>query len=146
MNVNGANLRNSVLQNWQIFKLYTDEASMDEGIVFQSIDDLEIWDDIPKPTHLEEEPNLPTKFELLQNYPNPFNPKTNIKFSTASHDFIRLEIYDTLGQLLYTLVNEELPAGDYEVEFDATKLSSGVYFYQLKNKSFVQAKKMLLLK
>ncbi len=78
-------------------------------------------------------------FIYTQNYPNPFNPSTKIKFTipaviaseTKQSQLITLKVYDVLGNEIATLVNEEKPAGSYEVEFDATDLPSGVYFYQL---------------
>jgi len=90
--------------------------------------------------------NLPKSFELSQNYPNPFNPTTGIKYAVSSMQFVTLKIYDILGNEVAILVNEEKPSGVYEVEFDAKNLSSGVYFYQLKSGSFVETKKMMLLR
>jgi N-acetylneuraminic acid mutarotase len=92
-----------------------------------------------------------TKFILEQNYPNPFNPTTKIKYSipsvgTSLMKFVQLKIYDILGNEVATLVNEEKPAGTYEVEFNGNNLSSGVYFYQIKAGSFISTKKFLLLK
>ncbi|MEE9448576.1 MAG: C25 family cysteine peptidase [Ignavibacteriaceae bacterium] len=113
------------------------------------------------------EMELPITFALEQNYPNPFNPSTKIRFTiptsplnpssrqggTGSYQgegqrerLITLKVYDVLGKEIATLVNEEKPAGTYEVEFDASSLSSGIYFYQLRAGSFNQTKKMLLLK
>ncbi|MBK9099102.1 MAG: agmatine deiminase family protein [bacterium] len=96
----------------------------------------------------------PEEFYLSQNYPNPFNPSTKIKFTLPSviasgakqSQFVFLKVYDILGNEVATLVNEERPAGTYEVNFDAAELPSGVYFYQLKANSFIETKKMLLLK
>ncbi len=92
-------------------------------------------------------------FNLEQNYPNPFNPSTTIKFTISDLPagrqglrFTTLKIYDVLGNEIATLVNEELPSGEYEVEFDARGLTSGIYFYQLRAGSFIQTKKMLLIK
>ena len=85
-------------------------------------------------------------YELYQNYPNPFNPSTRIQYSVSSTQKITLKVYDVLGNEIATLVNEEKPAGNYEVEFDGTGLPSGIYFYQLKARSFVDTKKMILLK
>lgn len=86
------------------------------------------------------------EFKLEQNYPNPFNPSTIIKYSIPTSSFAQLTIYDVLGNEVATLVNEEQPAGEYEVEFNADVLTSGVYFYKLSSGSFVNTKKMLLLK
>jgi hypothetical protein len=89
---------------------------------------------------------LPNKFALRQNYPNPFNPKTSILFRIADFGFTTLRVYNILGNEVVTLVNEELPAGEYQIEFDATRLSSGTYFYTLTSGSFRETKKMILLK
>jgi photosystem II stability/assembly factor-like uncharacterized protein len=85
-------------------------------------------------------------FKLSQNYPNPFNPLTKIEYQIPQLSFVTLKIYDVLGNEITTLVNEEKPAGSYEVEFDANKLPSGIYFYQLKTGSYVQSRKMVFLK
>ena len=95
----------------------------------------------------ENEKSLPLdKFNLFQNYPNPFNPATNIAFLISNSSFVTLKVYDIIGNEVATLMNEEKTAGEYEVHFDASKLASGIYFYQLKAGSFVQTKKMILLK
>ena len=86
------------------------------------------------------------QFELQQNYPNPFNPSTNIQYAISSMQFVTLKVYDILGREVATLFNEEKPAGIYDVEFNGTQLSSGTYFYQLKAGSFIETKKMTLLK
>jgi oligosaccharide reducing-end xylanase len=84
---------------------------------------------------------------LMQNYPNPFNPSTKIRYGISRPDLITLKLYDTLGKEIVTLVNEEKPAGIYEVEYDAGLLSSGIYFYQLRtNTGFIENKKLVLLK
>jgi hypothetical protein len=90
--------------------------------------------------------NLVMNYILFQNYPNPFNPSTKIEFHIADFGFVSLKVYDLLGSEVATLVNEEKPAGEYEVEFDGNKLPSGIYFYQLIAGDFVEAKKMILLK
>jgi photosystem II stability/assembly factor-like uncharacterized protein len=93
----------------------------------------------------------PVEFSLYQNFPNPFNPVTKIKFEIpgqARNDntLVTLKIYDILGREVATLVNEEKPAGEYEVEFDGNGLPSGIYFYQLKTGQYSETKKMVLLK
>jgi aminopeptidase N len=94
----------------------------------------------------DEQVEVPTKFKLEQNYPNPFNPSTTIEYLVTSSEFITLKVYDVLGDEVATLVNQEKPAGRYEVEFNASKLSSGIYFYKLQAGSFIETKKMVLLK
>ena len=90
--------------------------------------------------------NLPDKFDISQNYPNPFNPSTTIKFQVPSSGIVSLKVYDVLGKEVATLVNEEKPAGSYEINFNASQLSSGIYFYKIQAGSFIQTKKMILLK
>jgi ligand-binding sensor domain-containing protein len=98
-------------------------------------------------TESEEETNLqPEEFSLSQNYPNPFNPSTTINFSVPSSEFVALKIYDVLGNEVVTLVNEEKPAGSYEVNFSAEGLTSGIYFYKLLAGTFIETKKMILIK
>jgi hypothetical protein len=89
---------------------------------------------------------IPTKNSLSQNYPNPFNPTTNIEFRIADVGFVSLKVYDVLGKEVATLVNEEKSAGIYKINFDASKLSSGVYIYQLKVNGLISSKKFVLLK
>ncbi|MEO8233457.1 MAG: SBBP repeat-containing protein, partial [Ignavibacteriota bacterium] len=89
---------------------------------------------------------IPTVFSLEQNYPNPFNPNTTISYQLPISGQVTLKVYDVLGDEVATLVNEENPAGFYKVEFDASKLSSGIYFYKIQFEKFVETKKMILLK
>ncbi len=91
--------------------------------------------------------NLPTEFLLSQNYPNPFNPNTTISFSLVDMEFVSLKIYDILGREIKTLINnEEMESGFYEIDFDATNLNSGIYFYKLTTNNFSEMKKMILIK
>ncbi|MCW8814161.1 MAG: multicopper oxidase domain-containing protein, partial [Chlorobium sp.] len=88
-----------------------------------------------------------TDFRLEQNYPNPFNPSTTINFSVPNENtLVSLKIYNSLGQEVGTLINQIVPAGNHEVQFDASSLSSGVYFYTLNAGNFVESKKMILMK
>ena len=89
---------------------------------------------------------VPTEFMLYQNYPNPFNPSTTINYSIPEIVFVSISVYDVLGNEIATLVNEEKPAGSYEINFNATNLSSGIYFQRLQAGSFVDTKKMMLMK
>ncbi len=106
-------------------------------------------------TGVEETDALPTKFSLSQNYPNPFNPTTKINYTIPNyveknHDFslqhVTLEIFDALGRKIATLVNARQPAGNYSVQFNASKLTSGIYFYTLRAGAFTATKKMILMK
>jgi hypothetical protein len=89
---------------------------------------------------------IPKEYNLSQNYPNPFNPVTMIKFSLPKASFITLKVYDILGREVSVLVNGQKPAGQYIVDFDASSLTSGVYFYRLESNDFVEVKRMVVLK
>ncbi len=98
-------------------------------------------------TGVEENNNsIPLGYSLSQNYPNPFNPSTKIQYSISSQQNVTLKVYNVLGNEVATLVNEEKPAGTYEVFFNGSNLSSGVYFYKLQSGSFVETRKLILLK
>jgi hypothetical protein len=88
----------------------------------------------------------PLVFSLSQNYPNPFNPSTKINYSIPQSSNVVIKVFDILGNEVATLVNEQKPAGSYEIEFNATNFPSGVYCYQLKAGTFIETKKMLLVK
>jgi predicted GH43/DUF377 family glycosyl hydrolase len=88
----------------------------------------------------------PLKFKLSQNYPNPFNPSTKINFAIPQTSFVNLTVYNVLGEEVATLVNETKAPGNYEVNFNAVNLTSGIYFYKLQTGSFNETKKMILIK
>ena len=88
----------------------------------------------------------PSVLALYQNYPNPFNPTTTISYQIPELSSVSLKVYDVLGKEITTLVNEEKPIGRYEITFNVAELPSGIYFYQLRAGSFVEIKKMILLK
>jgi hypothetical protein len=83
---------------------------------------------------------------MFQNYPNPFNPSTTIRYSIINPDVVKIKIYDVLGREVRTLVNEFKQAGTYELQFSANGLASGIYLYRIESGSFVETKKMILLK
>lgn len=89
---------------------------------------------------------LPDKFRLEQNYPNPFNPVTKIRFSIPEHSNVKLFVYDVTGRLVTELVNSVLNAGEYETEFNALNITSGVYFYTLRAGNFTDTKKLIVIK
>jgi hypothetical protein len=97
-------------------------------------------------TSASEELNSINSYSLSNNYPNPFNPTTNIQYAIGITQFVSLKIFDVLGTKIETLVNEERPAGIYELNWNAANLPSGVYFYRLQAGEFVQTRKMILLK
>jgi len=101
-----------------------------------------MWEGV---SSLETYENKQKVFRLSQNYPNPFNPSTNIEFSISRSEFVTLKIYNLLGQEISSLVSEKLNAGSYTFSWDAGKLSSGVYLYQLEAGDYAQTRKMVLL-
>ncbi|HUI64264.1 MAG TPA: T9SS type A sorting domain-containing protein [Bacteroidota bacterium] len=90
--------------------------------------------------------DVPNSFGLEQNYPNPFNPTTTIRYSLPQKAYVNLIVYNSIGQKVSTLVQETQAPGYHEVKFDGTNLASGVYFYRIQTKSFIQTKKVLLLR
>lgn len=118
----------------------------------------EIIDEVTSVEHSESK-NLTLNFSLSQNYPNPFNPATTIRFTVPTppissplakgrtkEGFVKLIVYNTLGQQVATLVDEQKAPGSYEIKFDASNLSSGVYFYKLQAEDFASVKKLMLIK
>lgn len=106
-------------------------------------------------TDVKNEHQLPTEFALMQNYPNPFNPSTTIKYNIPSLGkglsaggglSVQLKVYDILGNEIATLVNEQQPAGVYEINFNSNKLASGVYLYKLQAGGFTETRKMILMR
>lgn len=149
--------------------IYKTNNGGDDWILQSSISDQELWDiffidqnagwavgnngAIIKTTNggvtfLDDknEVNIPQYFSLSQNYPNPFNPNTYIKYQIPELRFVTLKVYDILGNEVATLVNEVKHAGSYEVEFDGTRLTSGIYFYRIISGSYSDTKKLVLLK
>lgn len=95
------------------------------------------------------EPNtkipIPLKFTLFQNYPNPFNSQTKIKFLLPNFEQVTIEVFNVLGQKVRTILDEKMMKGEHEVDFNASSLASGLYFYRIVTSRFVQVKKMILL-
>ena len=96
-------------------------------------------------SQLEEE-TIPTRYSLSDNYPNPFNPSTTIHYAMPKDGFVTLKVYDILGNVVKTLVNQYQTKGRYDINFNAVNLASGIYFYRLQSGNFISTKKMLLLK
>ncbi len=130
--------------NLTAFPMYTIFGLSDQS----DVDESEYWlvtgvtiNDVDDPTSVTVD-----NFELSQNYPNPFNPVTNIKYSIANNSNVKLVVFDMLGREVATLVNGAQNAGSYEVAFDASNLSSGIYVYTLTSGNFTSSKKLTLLK
>ena len=126
---------------WIGFRYHTDCTT--DGY-FAQVDDFELTNPVIGITPISTE--IPNQFELKQNYPNPFNPVTNIEFSVAKTRDVSLVIYNSLGQLVSTLVNQELKPGTYKYDFNASGLPSGSYYYRLTAGDFVKTNKMILVK
>jgi endonuclease/exonuclease/phosphatase family metal-dependent hydrolase len=146
---------NSVLNLQKAFVIQTEVMSTDRLAKYglQQFDTKNASDHLPKVSdyNLQNTTNStdnhnPIDFNLEQNYPNPFNPNTKIKYSVSEQSFVTMNVYDVLGNEVATLVNEYRPTGIYEVEFEATSLSSGVYFYKLQAGEYVVTKKMILMR
>lgn len=90
--------------------------------------------------------NLASKYSLEQNYPNPFNPSTKISFSVPQLSFVSIDVFNSIGQKIATLVNEQMNAGNYSINFDAANITSGIYFYKMTAGNFTEMKKMILVK
>jgi plastocyanin len=101
---------------------------------------------VQNPVSVDDDDLVVDEFELLQNYPNPFNPSTNIEFRISDRGFVSLKVYNILGGEIATLVNEEKERGVYDITFDATGLSSGMYLYKLQAGNFVETRKMIMMK
>jgi hypothetical protein len=97
-------------------------------------------------TGVGDSPGMPLQFQLHQNYPNPFNPATSLRFDLPTAGHVKLVVFDVLGREVATLLNEMVPAGSHDMTFNASGLSSGVYFYRLQAGDFVETKTLLLLK
>lgn len=111
------------------------------GTIHRMIDTVKLLSDI---SQIGEE--IPSGYELKQNFPNPFNPETNLQFSIPRSGHVILKVYNSLGQVVNTLVDENLSQGVYNYSFDATGLSSGIYFYRLESADYVDVKRMVLIK
>ena len=123
----------------KMHKLSAKETVVDTfGIVHTTV--------LKDPTKIEKLDEIPTVFALAQNYPNPFNPETSIRFSIPQESFVTVKVFNTLGEEVITLVNEEKTAGVYNVSFNAKSLTSGIYFYTIKANDFTSTKKMILMK
>ena len=115
--------------------------------IFAGIDGGIYWRSISEITGInKKDTKIPVHYSLSQNYPNPFNPVTKIEYSIPKSSLITLKVYDILGREISTLVNEEKPAGSYQVEFNGSRLASGIYFYKIQAGNYSSVKKMILIK
>jgi len=124
---------------------YSDNT-VETGTYFYRLKQIDFGGQYEYSDEIEVEVNGPLTFALEQNYPNPFNPSTNIKYSLPENGFVKLSVYNLVGEEVSVLVNGMVDAGFYEVTFNAANLPSGTYFYRLQTGNTVQAKKMVLMK
>jgi hypothetical protein len=132
----------ATITDYYIFLLGNDSlrySRWDTGSTFYPF----TWTDF---TSVENNYDPVLSFKLFQNYPNPFNPTTKIKYEIPEMSFVTIKVYDVLGKEIATLVNEEKPYGNFEVEFNGHGLASGIYYYRIMAGNFLQTKKMILLK
>jgi len=122
------------------------DANVEAGIYTYRLKQIDLDGTFTFSNEIEVEVEIPLEFSLEQNYPNPFNPSTMIKYSIAEDGFVKLSVYNLLGEEVATLVNESQKAGKYEVNFNAGGYSSGMYLYRLETPSNSSIKKMLLVK
>ncbi len=134
------NITNNVLSDVIFLNSLTGYACGANGIVLKTTDG-------GGPIGIEPiSTRIPNVFILSQNFPNPFNPITHIEFELPIKGYIKLTVYDILGRYIKTLVDQSLNAGSYNVDFDGTNYSSGIYYYRLETEKFAETKKMVLLK
>jgi len=140
-------VKDSLSDSTKAHLVFTEAMAADSSIMMLPFEFINGEISISPSVGVKETPNIsPIKFELYQNYPNPFNPSTTIQFDIPKASFLTLKVYNVLGQEVATLVNEKREAGRYEVGFNASTLSSSVYFYRLVAGDFIAVKKFMLLK
>ncbi len=124
---------------------FQDETGKNINSVLKSGESMEITNPLVNKLNVTKD-ILPKEYALEQNYPNPFNPTTTIQFSVPKQTQLKINIYNTLGELVATIADGMYQAGYYKIMFDASKLSSGTYIYRLESSDFVEVKKMILIK
>ncbi len=127
-------------------RLITAKAYDDRGLESRPTDEGDVLVTIEAPSAVRNKTGQKLHFELNHNYPNPFNPTTSIAFTLPTNDYTKLEVYNTLGELVAILVDWEMLAGNHKIEMDATFLPTGIYYYKLQQKAKMDVKKFVLLK
>lgn len=139
----GDSWMNSGMSGRGVSSLLLNPAS---NVLFAGTSDGKIYSNNNPFTDVKMTKEIPATFKLEQNYPNPFNPSTKIEFSVAKREMVSVKIYNIIGQVVKTLINQELEAGKYSVTFDANELASGIYIYRLTSNSANITRKMILQK
>ena len=127
------------------FNFVSDGSDVAEGVYIDDVKIHQVEPEIILAVDLRAE-KIVKEYRLFQNYPNPFNPTTNFRFQIADRGFVSLKVYDIIGREVATIVSENLAAGSYKYEWDASRFVSGIYFYRIQTDGFVEAKKMVLMK
>lgn len=122
---------------------YTVQAKDSSGNISEKSESVQVMGEL---VSIEHHSALPTGYSLKQNYPNPFNPVTQIQFEVPTASQVKVEIYSRIGQKIVTLANQQYPAGTHTIQFDASGLPSGMYIYRFNSGSFLQIRKMSLIK
>jgi hypothetical protein len=122
------------------------DNTVETGTYFYRLKQIDFSGQYEYSDEIEVEVNGPLTFALEQNYPNPFNPSTTIKYSVPENSFVKLSVYNLIGEEVNVLVSRQIDAGFYEIEFNGTGLPSGIYFYKLQVENIVETKKMILMK
>jgi hypothetical protein len=135
-------------ENQDVKTIYISDFNKDQkmDILVCRIEALDIYLNTTAPVSIDKISTIPLKFKLSQNYPNPFNPTTTIEYSLSKSDFVTLKVYNILGSEVATLIQKIQPAGTHKINWDASGLSSGVYYYEIKAGESSQIKKMVLLR
>jgi hypothetical protein len=121
--------------------------TVSDTFMFAGTDYNGVWRRLrPGVVNMEPQTDIPQSYYLAQNYPNPFNPNTTIQYSIPKSGNVRLGVFNSLGEEVKTLVNGYIEAGIHKINFNASDLTSGIYFYKLYADSFVETKKMIMLK
>ena len=148
-NVNWTEMNNGLPKNLGGYTEGIFSLSILNNEMFAAVDPDGVWKlSLPKPvTSVNDNSfDLPAHFTLFQNYPNPFNPSTTIEYSIPKQAHVTLKVFDLLGREVKTLINEEIPAGNYKVDFNGSNIPSGIYFYSIEAGRYSATKKLLLLK
>jgi len=125
--------------------IFVDE-NVEPGIYYYRLKQIDFDGSFEFSDEIEMDVVIPIEYSLFQNFPNPFNPSTIIKYSIPEQGLVTLKVFNAIGEEIISLVNEVKQSGVYEIEFNAMNLPSGMYFYRLQSGSFVETKKMILLK
>lgn len=125
---------------------YTDKETDDVGVYYYRLKQVDFDGTYEFSSVISASIKAPNSYSLYQAYPNPFNPSATIKFDLKESGLVKLTVYNSLGQVVNTLINNELDAGQHDIMFNAARLASGIYFYKLEVNGFTAVKKMMLIK